>query len=293
MRFEGKTFLITGGARGQGRAIALRAAREGARIALVDVAKDVSDVPYPLGSEDDLQDTQRMVEELGAPCVTMTGDVRSQSDMNRFAAEAVAAFGSIDVLCASAGVHSFRPFWQMSEDEWSTVLDINLTGVWHSAKAVAPQMIEQQSGVIVITSSVMGHESGKDLAHYAASKHGALGLMKSIAYELAPYGIRCNAVLPSVVHSAMGENPVTRKWIFGRDDATTQDYIEATKHWHLLPGRPGLPPSSIADAICFLASDDARYITGVELPVDAGHLQLQGFNHEVVGKDDEPLGPWY
>lgn len=293
MRFSGKTFLITGGARGQGRAIALKAAAAGARIALVDVVNEISTVPYALSQEEDLRVTKQLVEEAGSACVTLVGDVRVQADMDRAVAEAVDAFGAVDVLCASAGVHSFVPFWEMREDQWQTVIDINLTGVWHGAKAVAPQMIRQQSGVIIITSSVMGHESGKDLAHYAASKHGVLGLMKSVAYELAPHGVRCNAVLPSVVHTAMGENPETRKWIFGRDDATTQDYIDATKHWHLLPGRPGLPPSSIADAICWLASDEARYITGVELPVDAGHLQLAGFNHDVVDKDDEPLGPWY
>lgn len=293
MRFQGKTFLITGGARGQGRQIALKAAAGGAQVAVIDVAKDLATVPYPLGTEPDLAETKRLVEDLGSTCITLTGDVRSQADMDRAVAETVDAFGSVDVFCASAGVHSFVPFWTMSDEQWHTVLDINLTGVWHGTKAVAPQMIEQKSGTVIITSSVMGHESGKDLAHYAASKHGVLGLMKSVAYELAPWGIRCNAVLPSVVHSAMGENPETRKWIFGRDDATTQDYIDATKHWHLLPGRPGLPPSAIADAVCWLASDEARYITGVELPVDAGHLQLQGFNHEVVDKSDEPIGPWY
>jgi len=293
MRFEGKTFLITGGARGQGRAIALKAAAGGARIAVVDVAKDVATVPYPLGSENDLAETSRLVEELDTPCLTLTGDVRDQADMDRAVAETVEAFGSVDVFCASAGVHSFIPFWNMTDQEWSAILDINLTGVWHGAKAVAPQMIEQRSGTIIITSSVMGHESGQDLAHYAASKHGVLGLMKSVAIELAPYNVRCNAVLPSVVHSAMGENPETRKWIFGRDDATTQDYIEATKHWHLMPGRPGLPPSAIADAVCWLASPEARWITGVELPVDAGHLQLPGYNHVTVDKADEPVGPWY
>lgn len=293
MSLPGKTFLITGGARGQGRAIALKAASLGGRIALVDACHEIDTVPYPLSTEDDLKETKRLVEELGAPCLTMVGDVRSQEDMDRFVAQTVEEYGTADVFCASAGVHSFTPFWEMTSEQWHTVLGINLTGVWHGAKAVAPRMIEQGSGSIVITSSVMGHETGKDLAHYAASKHGVLGLMKSIAYELGRYGIRCNAVLPSVVHTAMGENPETRKWIFGRDDATTQDYIEATKHWHLLPGRPGLPPSAIADAIVWLASDEARYITGVELPVDAGHLQLQGFNHEVVEREGEPVGPWY
>jgi len=115
--------------------------------------------------------------------------------MDRAVAATVEEYGTVDVFCASAGVHSFVPFWEMTAEQWHTVLDINLDGVWHGAKAVAPRMIEQSSGVIVITSSVMGHETGKDLAHYAASKHGVLGLMKSIAYELGRYGIRCNAVL--------------------------------------------------------------------------------------------------
>lgn len=288
-----KTYLITGGARGQGRAIALKAASQGANVALVDVCHDLNTVPYTLGSEDDLDTTRTMVEQLGAGCLTVVGDVRSQQDMDAAVTATIDRFGALDVLCASAGVHSFVPLWEMDDDTWSTVLDVNLTGVWRGIKAVAPHMIAREQGSIVITSSVMGHETGKDLAHYAASKHGVLGLMKSTAYELGRYGVRCNAVLPSVVHTAMGENPATRKWIFGRDDATTADYIQATKHWHLLPGRPGLPPSAIADAVVWLSSDEARYITGVELPVDAGHLQLQGFNHEVVEREGEAVGPWY
>ncbi len=120
MRFEGKTFFITGGARGQGRAIALKAAADGARVALLDVAKDVPTVPYTLGTEDDLAATRRLVEDLGS--------------------------ASVDVFCAGAGVHSFIPFWKMTDQEWSTILDINLTGLWHGAKAVAPQMLGSRAG---------------------------------------------------------------------------------------------------------------------------------------------------
>lgn len=291
--FQAKTFLITGGARGQGRAIALLAASRGARIAIMDRCAEIEKVPYALSTVSDLEDTKRMVEELGSQCVIGVGDVRSQEDMSEITDAAVAAFGGIDVFCANAGVHSFTPLWEMSDQEWDAIIDVNLTGVWRGIRAVAPIMMDQESGSIIVTSSVKGKEAGKELAHYAAAKHGVLGLMKSAAYELAPYNIRCNAVLPSVVHTAMGENPETRKWIFGRDDATTLDYIEATKHWHILPGRPGLPPDSIAKAICWLASDEAKYITGIELPVDAGHLLLEGFNHDLKSHETQEVGPWY
>lgn len=291
--FEGKVFLITGGARGQGRQIALKAAEQGADIVIIDRCDDIEKVPYPLSTQADLAETQRMVEELDRRCVTVVGDVRSQEDMDAAVAAAVAEFGRVDVFCASAGVHSFKLLWEMSEEEWDAIVDVCLKGVWHGIKAVAPVMIEQQSGSIIITSSVKGKEAGKELAHYAAAKHGVLGLMKSAAYELAPYNVRCNAVLPSVVHTAMGENPETRKWIFGRDDATTEDYIETTKHWHILPGRPGLPPRSIANAVCWLASEEAQYITGIELPVDAGHLLLEGFNHDLRSHEGQEVGPWY
>ncbi len=291
--FADQVFLITGGARGQGRAIALKAAAQGANIVIMDRCDDLEKVPYPLGTRDDLAETQRLVEELDRRCVAVVGDVRSQADMDAAVAAAVSEFGRVDVFCANAGVHSFTSIWEMPEEEWDTIVDICLKGVWNGIKAVAPVMMEHEGGSIIITSSVKGKEAGKDLAHYAAAKHGVLGLMKSAAYELAAYKIRCNAVLPSVVHSAMGENPETRKWIFGRDDATTEDYIETTKHWHILPGRPGLPPSSIANAVCWLASEEAKYITGIELPVDAGHLLLEGFNHDLRGHEGEEVGPWY
>jgi len=291
--FDGKVFVITGGARGQGRQIALKAAEQGADIVVVDACHDIEKVPYALSTESDLADTQRMVEDLDRRCVTVVGDVRSQADMDETVAAAMSEFGRIDTFCASAGVHAFTPIWDIPDEEWNAIVDICLTGVWRGIKAVSPVLREQESGSIVITSSVKGREAGKDLAHYAAAKHGVLGLMKSAAYELAPYNVRCNAVLPSVVHSAMGENPETRKWIFGREDATTEDYIETTKHWHILPGRPGLPPRSIANAVCWLASEEAKYITGIELPVDAGHLLLEGFNHDIRSHEGEEVGPWY
>lgn len=293
MRLSDRVAVITGGARGQGRAIALKFAAEGADIVLADACSPMPTIPYEMSSLEDLKETQAMVEALGRRCIADTADVRSQADMDRIASRAIEEFGRIDILCANAGVHSFAPFWELTEEQWDECIAINLTGVWHSAKAVAQQMISQQDGSMILTSSVMGRETGKDLAHYAAAKHGVIGLMKSFAYELGRHNVRVNALLPSVVHSAMGENPVTRAWVFGRDDATTDDYIAATRHWHLLKGRPALPPSAVADAAVWLASDEARNITGIEVPVDAGHLVLQGFNHDPVVEPTEPTGPYY
>lgn len=292
-RLDGKVALITGGARGQGRAMALRFASEGADIAFLDAAAGKFEtVPYELSNEDDLMRTKADVEELGAGCIAEVGDVRSQADLDRLVANAVAEFGHLDIACASAGVHSFAPLWEMSDETWSELIDINLTGVWRTGKAVAKQMIEQRSGVIIATSSVMGRETGPELSHYTAAKHGVLGLVKSFAYELGPHGVRANALLPSVIHDLMGDNPPTRKWVFGRDDATTEDYVEATRHWHLLRGHAALPAVAVANAALWLASEEAAHITGVEIPVDCGHCVLPGYNTAPIVDPEVAVGPY-
>jgi SDR family mycofactocin-dependent oxidoreductase len=291
-RLDGKVAYITGGGRGQGRAIALRFASEGADIVISDVCADMETVPYALSSDDDLRATEAAVKQLGARCIAEVADVRSQEDLDRVAQAAIAEFGRIDIACANAGVHSFAPLSEMSEEVWGQVIDINLTGVWRTAKAVAKQMTEQRQGVIIATSSVMGRETGPDLSHYTAAKHGVLGLVKSFAYELGPHGVRANAILPSVVHDLMGDNPATREWIFHRPDATTEDYVEATRHWHALRGRAALPAVAVANAALWLASDEAEHVTGVELAVDAGHFVLPRYNTEPVVDDSVTVGPY-
>jgi len=291
-KFNNKVVLITGGARGQGRAMAIKFAAEGADIAIVDACAPMETIPYELSSADDLAETKGRVEALGQRCLTIIGDVRSLADMESAVAKTLDELGRVDVLCASAGVHSFLPVWEMPLEMWQQVIDINLTGVWNSAKAVAKPMMEQLSGVIVATSSVMGRETGKDLAHYAASKHGVIGLVKSLAYELGPYGIRANTLLPSAVHDKMGDNPPTREWMFGRAGATTEEYVEATRHWHALRGTAALPAAAIADAALWLASDDARYITGAELLIDGGHSVVPPYNTAPIYADDVEVGPY-
>jgi SDR family mycofactocin-dependent oxidoreductase len=292
-RLDDRVAVISGGARGQGRAMALKFASEGADVVICDACAPMDTVPYELSSEEDLDTTRARVEGLGRGCVAVRADVRSLDDMQRVAAAAVDAFGHIDVLCASAGVHSFAPLWEMPPAQWQQVIDINLTGVWNAARAVAPAMMERKRGVIIATSSVMGRETGKDLAHYAASKHGVLGLVKSIAYELGPYGIRANALLPSVVHDKMGDNPVTREWIFGRSDATTEEYVEASRHWHALRGTAALPAAAIADAALWLASDEAKYVSGAEILVDGAHSVVPPYNTSPVYDADVEVGPYH
>ena len=292
-RLADKVALITGGARGQGRAMALKFAAEGADIVISDACAPMPTVPYELSTAEDLEQTRARVESLGRRCLAVEADVRSLSEMTSVGAQAVEAFGRIDILCASAGVHSFAHFWEMPSEMWQQVIDINLTGVFNSAKAVVGPMMEQRSGVIIATSSVMGRETGPDLAHYAASKHGVLGIVKSLAFELGPYGIRANALLPSVVHDKMGDNPATREWVFKREGATTDDYVAATRHWHALRGRAALPAAAVADAALWLASDEAMHISGVELVIDAGHSILPGFNHEPIVDDEIAVGPYH
>ncbi|MDO8210182.1 mycofactocin-coupled SDR family oxidoreductase [Conexibacter sp. CPCC 206217] len=291
-RLKGNVAFITGGARGQGRAMALKFASEGADVVICDICSDAETVPYPLSTSADLAETRSRVEALGRRCVAEVADVRSQEQLDRVVERGIDELGHIDIVCASAGVHSFLPFWEMPEEMWQEVIDTNLTGVWHTVKAVAPHMIERGEGAAILTSSVMGKETGPDLAHYAAAKHGVIGLMRSFAFELGPHNIRVNAILPSVVHDKMGDNPATREWVFGRSDATTEDYVAATRNWHVLRGRAALPAAAIADAALFFASAESQHITGTELVVDAGHSILPGFNHTPIHDERIAVGPY-
>ena len=291
-RLENRVALITGGARGQGRAMALKFASEGAHIALLDACRNFPTCDYDLATEERLRATEAEVREFGVGCIAQVGDVRSQEDLDNLADAAFQEFGSIDIACANAGVHSFHSLWEMTEETWNEVVDICLTGVWKTARAVCRQMMAQKSGVIIVTASCMGQETGPDLSHYTAAKHGALGLVKSFAYELGPYNVRANAVMPSTIHDLMGDNPMTREWIFRRPDASTEDYVNATRHWHALRGRAALPAAAVADAAVWLASDEAKHITGVAIPVDAGHLVLPHYNTQPIVDEDIPVGPY-
>jgi SDR family mycofactocin-dependent oxidoreductase len=279
---DGKVVFITGGARGQGRAHALASAREGADVALFDRTQDLDSVGYPLSTPDDLQHTAALVEELGRRALTFTGDVRSQADLDNAVAATIAEFGKIDAVNANAGIWSTGPFWELPDETWSDMIDINLTGVWRTAKAVAPHLIERQSGSIVMTASVDGLEPGGIYAHYTAAKHGVIGLAKAVALELAPHGVRCNSVSPGAVDTPMLDNQPGYDLISGHPGGTRDDLVEGGHRFNVLKGTALLDPMEIANTAVYLHSDLAAKVTGTMSLVDAGHMLLTGYNHEPV-----------
>jgi SDR family mycofactocin-dependent oxidoreductase len=279
---DGKVALITGGSRGQGRAHALTCAREGADVIIVDIADQLATVPYPMARQDDLDETAKQVEALDRRILALKGDVRDQGQLDAAVAQGIAEFGQIDILIANAGIWTTAPFWELTEDQWDEMIGVNLTGVWKSAKAVAPHMIERQSGSIVITSSTNGIEPGLNYAHYVAAKHGVIGLMKNIALELAPYGIRCNSINPGAIRTPMTDHQGAWDMFAGHPGGTEEDLIEGGYHFTALKGTSFMDPQVIADTALYLNSDLAAKVTGVTIPVDAGHLILTGVNNTPV-----------
>jgi SDR family mycofactocin-dependent oxidoreductase len=275
---DGKVALITGGSRGQGRAHALTCAREGADVIIVDIAEQMATVPYKMARQDDLDETAKQVEALDRRILALKGDVRDQGQLDAAVAQGIAEFGQIDILIANAGIWTTAPFWELTEDQWDEMIGVNLTGVWKSAKAVAPHMIERQAGSIVITSSTNGIEPGLNYAHYVAAKHGVIGLMKNIALELAPYGIRCNSINPGAIRTPMTDHQGAWDMFAGHPGGTEEDMIEGGYHFTALKGTSFMDPQVIADTALYLNSDLAAKVTGVTIPVDAGHLILTGIN---------------
>jgi SDR family mycofactocin-dependent oxidoreductase len=275
---DGKVAMITGGSRGQGRAHAVTCAREGADVIIVDIAEQMGTVTYKMATQADLDETVSQVEAYDKRALAFKADVRSQPQLDEAVARGIAELGKIDILIANAGIWTRAPFWELSEDQWDEMIGVNLTGVWKSAKAVAPHMIGRQSGSIVITSSTNGLEAGLNYAHYVAAKHGVIGLMKNIALELAPYGIRCNSINPGAIKTPMTDQQGAWDMYAGHPGGTETDMAEAGYHFGALKGTTFMPPQVIADTALYLNSDLAAAVTGVTIPVDAGHMILPGIN---------------
>ncbi|MEW6476633.1 MAG: mycofactocin-coupled SDR family oxidoreductase [Actinomycetota bacterium] len=267
---DGKVAVITGAARGQGRAHALRLAEEGADIIALDLCAPVASVPYALATPDDLATTAKLVENADRRIVTRQVDVRDQAELSAAVADGIGELGRIDVVIANAGIGSSgAPSWELSEDAWHEMLDINLSGVWRTCKATIPRLIEQGvGGSIVLTSSTAGLAGFGMMSHYTAAKHGVIGLMRSLVNEVSPHNIRVNCVLPGSVDTEMIHNEPMYA-LFGVDG---RDGLgEVLQLWNTLPTR-WVEPVDIANAALFLASDESRYVTGVTLNVDAGFL---------------------
>lgn len=273
-KFEGKVALVSGAARGQGRAHALRLAEEGADLALIDVAAALEPGPnYPMPDEADLEAIVGEVEGLGARVVWRRGDVRDREILAELVEAADSELGGIDLVIANAGITTLGPAVEMSGETWDEMMGINLTGAWNTVQAPLRGMIDaDRGGSIVITSSTAGLIGMPGLAHYAAAKHGVVGLMKSLANELAPHGIRVNTVHPTNVGTPMILNEGT--YAHFRPDLespTQEDAAPAFMSYHLLQV-PWIDVADVSNAVLWLLSDEARYVTGATLPVDCGVL---------------------
>ncbi|MAP62541.1 MAG: SDR family mycofactocin-dependent oxidoreductase [Microbacterium sp.] len=281
---EGKVALITGGSRGQGRAHAVTCAREGADVVIIDTLDQVSTVSYPMAQQSDFDEAVRQVEALDRRIVPVVGDVRNQADLDAAVAKGIADLGRIDILIANAGIFSLAPAHEMTEEMWDDMIAVNLTAVWKSAKAVLPHMMDQGGGSIVMTSSINGLEPGANYVHYCAAKFGVVGVMKTLALEYARHGIRVNSVHPGAILTPMTSWQGAWDMMSGKPEGegTEEDMLEAGYSFHALKGAGFLSPQRIADAALWLNSELASAVTGISVPVDAGHLLQPGYNPDPV-----------
>ncbi len=272
---DGKVALVTGAGRGQGRSHALRLASEGADVIAVDIGPGrVETISYELASEDDLDTTVKEIEAMGRRAVKAIADVRSLSDLQRAVDTGLSELGKIDIVCANAGIGSWAVSWEMTEQQWNDMIDINLTGVFNAARAALPSMVERgEGGSLVLTSSTAGLRAYANTAHYTAAKHGVIGLMKVLAQEAGPHRIRVNAVCPTTVRTPLVINDSTFELFAPHLESPTEDDVrEPFESLNILPGVAWIEPEDVSDAVVFLCSDAAKYITGVALPIDAGNI---------------------
>lgn len=272
-RYEGKVVFITGVARGQGREHAVRFAAEGAKVIGVDICEDLPECYYPLATEADLVETVKLVEAAGGAMHAERGDVRDLPRLREVVKAGVERFGRLDVIVANAGTYSPNPTQFLTSEQWDETIGVNLTGVFNTVRAGMRTMIEQnEGGAISITSSTAGLRGMYGCPAYNAAKHGVVGFMRSLALELAPNQIRVNTIHPTSVNTPMILNDVFPKLV--RMDLEDPSYDDAGEFLRTQQPMdvPWVTPRDISDALLWLCSDEARYVTGVTLPVDAGAM---------------------
>jgi SDR family mycofactocin-dependent oxidoreductase len=270
---DGKVAFITGAARGQGRAEAVRLAEEGAEIIAVDICGPVETNIANPSTPEDLQETARRVEKVGRRVVTAEVDVRDYEALKAALDRGVAELGRLDFVVANAGMWSYGLSEELTEEQWRVTIDVVLTGVWHTAKAAIPILKAQNSGgSIVLTSSSFGIKGIQHMSHYVAAKHGVGGLMRTLALELAPHNVRVNTVNPTTVNTDLVQNAATYA-LFSPEVPEAERTIEAVKPKFAMNTAlpvPWVEVEDVAEAVHFLLSDASRYITGLELKIDAG-----------------------
>jgi len=273
-RFQDQVVFITDAARGMGRSHTLAFAREGARLVLCDACRQYETVPYPLSQPEEFASLATEIEQMGRPVIAEQVDVTDLAVMQAFLEKARQQFGPVDVVVANAGIYSFALSWEMSEEQWDETVNVDLKGVWITCKVSIPQMLSRRTGKIICIASTAGVKGMANLAHYVAAKHGVLGLVKTLAIELAPYNININAVCPTSVDTMMCRNQALYDVFAGGPgpQATYEHMLGLMNSLNLFPDRNLLPPEAVSAAVLWLASEEARHLTGCALPVDAGYL---------------------
>lgn len=269
---EGKVAFITGGGRGQGRAHAVALAREGADIAFCDFTEQLESVPYSINAPGEIAATARLVEAEGRRCLALEADVRDSTQIDEAIEATVETLGSVDILCANAGIWAPAEVVDTSDELWHDVIETNLSGVFYAIRAAGRRMREQGGGGrMVATSSMCGRQATQNLGAYCASKWGVIGLVKTAAVELGPFEITVNAICPTFVETPMTVNDVLDRMFRPDLESPTRETSEeiVRTEMHKLP--VGFyPAEEISNAILFLVSEQARFISGTALDVSAG-----------------------
>jgi (+)-trans-carveol dehydrogenase len=278
-RLAGKVAVVTGAARGQGRSHCVQLAVEGVDVIAVDVCEQLETVPYAMSTPQDMEETVRMVERLDRRIIARQADVRDFGALEEAVAAGVAELGRLDIVVANAGIGSYGQAADIGIEQWNVMIETNLSGVWHTVKASLPHIrAGGRGGSIILTSSICGVLGTANLAHYVSAKHGVVGLMRVLANELGPEKIRVNTVNPTTVDTPIFHNSPTYALFAAPGAATipTRDEVAPlAAHLNILPV-PWVEPVDVSNAVVFLASDLARYVTGVVLPVDAGAIAKTG-----------------
>ncbi|QSE77713.1 mycofactocin-coupled SDR family oxidoreductase [Rhodococcus koreensis] len=266
----GKTALVTGGARGQGRSHALALAEAGASVAILDVCEDIKNVSYPLSSQADMDETMRLINEADGNALALKADVRDREAISDAVEQVVDTFGSLDILAINHGVMAISEFRHMDPADWDVVIDINLNGVFNVLHAGLPHLLNQTWGRVIITSSMAGKGGYPQFSHYSASKWAVIGLAKTVALEVATTGTTVNVICPCCVDTPIIHNNVMYGLFRPDLDSPTIDDVAEEFRRYQPQGVPWIPPQAITDALMFLVSDGAKHMTGETLSVAAG-----------------------